>query len=65
MRDTIKHIGYDDSAKGFDFKTCNVLVALEQQSGDSDQCVQLDSHEEDVGAGDLGLMFVYASDVTE
>ncbi|EWM26553.1 hypothetical protein NSK_000263 [Nannochloropsis salina CCMP1776] len=66
IRDTIKEIGYDDPGKGLDYNTMNVIVAVEEQSPDIAQSVDSRTgNVEDIGAGDQGIMFGYATDETD
>jgi S-adenosylmethionine synthetase len=61
VRETIREIGYNDSAMGFDWETCAVITSIDKQSPDISQGVtEGEGLYKDQGAGDQGLMFGYA-----
>jgi S-adenosylmethionine synthetase len=70
VRNTVREIGYNDSRVGFDWETCGTLVAIKEQSADIALGVDhaLETKQgidpEELGAGDQGMMFGYASDET-
>merc|ERR1711869_179926 len=73
VRGAVKGIGYDSFvydlgsavSKGLSCKSCEVLVRINKQSPDIAGGVHVGKEEMDVGAGDQGIMFGYASDETE
>merc|ERR1712176_346097 len=73
VRGVVEKIGFDSyvddlssvESKGLSCKTCEVLVRINKQSPDIAGGVHVGKEDLDIGAGDQGIMFGYASDETE
>lgn len=62
-RAAIKRIGYANHDYGFHWEDCGVLVSIDEQSPDIAQGVNVKASKQ-LGAGDQGLMFGYATNET-
>jgi len=65
MTDVLQDVGYDDPVNGIDYRTFRSEVVINQQSADIAGGVHVGRSLEDMGAGDQGHMFGYATDETE
>ncbi len=64
-RDVVKKIGYDSPSKGLDYKTMEVEYYIEKQSSDIAMGVNSSLDLNQIGAGDQGIMFGYATSETK
>lgn len=66
VRDKVKEIGYCNEKTGIDYRTCDVIIKITSQSNEIANSVHVDKDDlENLGAGDQGHMFGYATDETE
>jgi len=61
-RACIKEIGYTHEEVGLDYKSCIIHNHIEAQSPEIANCVHVNKTDEEIGAGDQGIMFGYATD---
>jgi S-adenosylmethionine synthetase len=62
VRDVLRDIGFNNAKDGLDWETCGVLVSIEDQSPEI--AMGVNKPPEEMGAGDMGMMFGYAAKET-